>query len=120
MGTAWICYRTGVTIPRWVFFLVAVWVIAFGVFRIVVALRRQGQDEGAPDRPNYRRRGLYALAPRTHVLFGIVYLLLGASLIAMGLGWQPGLGPGGCGGQRDSAGSEPQQVAPAGDSGRAN
>jgi hypothetical protein len=109
-----------VSIPRWVFFLVAVWVIAFGVFRIVVALRRRGQDEAAPDRPNYMRRGLYALSPRSHVLFGVIYLMLGASLIAMGLGWQPSLGFESCAGDPDSAGSAPQQVAPAGDSGRPN
>jgi hypothetical protein len=79
------------TFPRWLFFLVAVWVIAFGVFRIVVAVRKLKQPP-EPDRPNFRRRGLLALAPRTHILLGVVYLLLGACLIAMGFGWQPASG----------------------------
>jgi uncharacterized membrane protein HdeD (DUF308 family) len=79
-------------IPRWIFFLVAVWVIAFGVFRIVVAVRRQRLARAEPDRPNFMKRGLYALSPRTHILFGVVYILLGGCLVAMGLGWQPGSG----------------------------
>ena len=79
-------------IPRWIFFLVAVWVIAFGVFRIVVAVRRQRLAAADPDRPNFMKRGLYALSPRTHILFGVVYILLGGCLVAMGFGWQPGSG----------------------------
>jgi uncharacterized membrane protein HdeD (DUF308 family) len=81
-----------VALPAWIFFLVAVWVIAFGVFRIVVAVKRSRQAARSPDRPNFMKRGLYALSPRTHILFGIVYILLGGCLVAMGLGWQPGAG----------------------------
>jgi len=76
------------SIPRWLFFVVAVWVIAFGAYRIVVAAKKL-KEPPEPDRPNFRRRGLYALAPRTHIIFGAVYLLLGACLVAMGFGWQP-------------------------------
>jgi hypothetical protein len=75
-----------VTIPRWLLFLVAAWVIAFGVFRIVVALRRRPAEEQGP---NFMRRGLYARAPRTHVLFGALYVILGGFLIATGFGWAP-------------------------------
>jgi hypothetical protein len=78
-------------LPPWIFFLVAVWVIAFGVFRIVVAVRRSRLTADS-DRPNFMKRGLYALSPRTHILFGAVYILLGGCLVAMGLGWQPGSG----------------------------
>jgi len=92
---AGICYRGRVTIPSWIFFLVAVWVLAFGVFRLSVAFRRREQD---PDRPNFRRRGLLAQPPRRHALFGVVYLILGSCLVAMGLGWHPNDGFGGCGG----------------------
>jgi hypothetical protein len=79
-------------LPAWVFFLVAVWVIAFGVFRIVVAVKRARLAAAEPDRPNLMKRGLYALSPRTHILFGVVYILLGGTLVAMGFGWQPGSG----------------------------
>ncbi len=79
-------------LPAWVFFLVAVWVMAFGVFRIVVAVKRKRLLESDPERPNLMKRGLYALSPRTHILFGVVYLLLGGCLVAMGFGWQPGSG----------------------------
>ena len=81
-----------VALPAWVFFLVAVWVVAFGVFRIVMAVKRSKLASKDPDRPNYMKRGLYALSPRTHILFGVVYILLGCCLVAMGFGWQPGSG----------------------------
>ncbi len=79
-------------LPAWVFFLVAVWVIAFGVFRIAVAVKRSKLAASDPDRPNLMKRGLYALSPRTHILFGVVYIVLGGCLVAMGFGWQPGSG----------------------------
>jgi len=103
-----------VAIPRWLLFLVAAWVIAFGVFRIVVALRpRRSAGEG----PNFMRRGLYARAPRSHGLFGIVYLILGAFLIATGFGWAPVMDIQSCAGEGDSApGPDLQTRPPAGDS----
>ena len=93
------------TIPRWIFFLVAAWVLAFGLFRIRMALRRRGAAD-EPARPNFRRRGLYALPPRSHLLFGVLYLLLGSCLVAIGFGWQPMLGPTACAGDRAAAPSE--------------
>lgn len=94
-------------LPAWVFFLVAVWVVAFGVFRIVMAVKRSKLAASDPDRPNFMKRGLYALSPRTHILFGVVYIVLGGCLVAMGFGWQPGSG---CLGK---------QAPPAGDTTRA-
>jgi hypothetical protein len=79
-------------LPAWIFFLIAVWVIAFGVFRIVMAVKRSRLAASEPDRPNFMKRGLYALSPRTHILFGVVYIALGGCLVAMGFGWQPGAG----------------------------
>jgi hypothetical protein len=101
-------------IPRWLFFVVALWVISFGVFRIFVALkkRRQLASEPAPDRPNFQKRGLYALSPRSHILFGVVYLLLGACLIAMGFGWQPQVGFAAC--REPAAESSPPSPFPGG------
>ena len=85
------------TIPRWLLFLVAAWVIGFGVFRIVIALRpRRSSLPG----PNYMQRGLFARPPRTHLLFGAVYLLLGAFLVATGFGWAPVVDMAACGSDR--------------------
>ena len=97
-------------IPSWIFFLVALWVIAFGLYRIRVALKRPAQLE-EPDRPNFMRRGLYSQSSRTHVLFGVIYLLLGGCLVGMGFGWQP-MGPGGCARERADS-SAPPAPAPA-------
>jgi hypothetical protein len=88
-----------VQLPRWLLFLVAAWVIGFGAFRIVVALRRR-PDEGSP---NYMRKGLFGRGPRAHALFGALYIALGAVLIATAFGWQPAVALGGCRGQEDSA-----------------
>jgi drug/metabolite transporter superfamily protein YnfA len=87
-----------VALPRWLLFLVAAWVIAFGVFRIVVALRRRPDQDG----PNYMRKGMYGRGPRTHALFGAVYVALGGVLIATALGWRPPIDAAGCLGQREA------------------
>lgn len=77
------------TLPNWVTFLVAAFVIVFGCFRLYLAKQladaRKAGDTS--ERPNYRRRGYYSRSPRTHVLFGIAYLALGALCLALGFGW---------------------------------
>lgn len=84
------------SIPRWLLFLVAAWVIAFGLFRVYIAVRpRRGS---VAQGPNFMRRGLYARAPRTHGLFGALYVLLGGFLIATGFGWTPVLDMAACAG----------------------
>jgi hypothetical protein len=110
-----ICYRQRVTVPRWLLFLVAAWVIAFGVFRIYVALRPRSK---IGEEPNFMRRGLYARAPRTHVLFGVVYLILGGFLVATGFGWSPAsMDMSGCARKSSSVdGPDSRTRAPAGDS----
>ncbi len=88
-------------IPRWLVFLVAAWVIVFGIFRIYVAIQR-GKPED-PERPNFRRKGLYAQSPKRHIVFGVLYVALGGVLIAMGLGYNiPMLGQG-CSGNANQA-----------------
>src|SRR5687767_4130058 len=101
-------------VPRWLLFLVAAWVIAFGVFRIWVGARgRPSVVEG----PNFRRKGLYARTPRSHMLFGALYLIMGGFLVATGFGWKPPLDMAGCAGKRDSVqGPDSHSGAPAGDS----
>lgn len=99
-------------LPRWLLFGVAAWVIAFGVFRIAIALRPPRVDG-----PNFRRKGLFGRAPRSHVLFGVVYLILGGFLIATGLGWAPAADLAGCAGNQDSVERPDSHTeTPAGDS----
>jgi hypothetical protein len=81
-------------LPRWLFVLVAFWVMAFGVFRLYLAVtrsRRRTTDAGeaADARPDFMRRGLYAGSARRQALYGVVYLALGGYLMstAFGFGW---------------------------------
>jgi len=78
-----------INLPPWLVFLVAFWVIVFGVFRLYIAknkLKNERLDEENPRRPNFRRGGLYAQSRRRHIVFGFAYLALGVVLIAMGFG----------------------------------
>lgn len=70
------------TVPPWLTFLVAGMVIFFGLYRMWIALRTP------PPAPNeLPRKGLYGLPRRRHLLYGIVYLILGGMLIAGALGY---------------------------------
>jgi hypothetical protein len=71
-------------VPVWLTLGVAVLVCVFGAYRIRLAFRSDEEDERAR-----ARKGLYAMARRTHLLIGVVYLLLGAGLIATSFGWSP-------------------------------
>ena len=71
-------------IPIWLTLGVALLVIVFGVYRIRIAMRSDEEDARAKT-----RKGLYAMGRRTHLLVGIVYLLLGAGLTATAFGWNP-------------------------------
>lgn len=71
-------------VPPWLTIGVAILALVWGAYRIRVALRSDAEDERARD-----KRGLFAMARRTHFLFGVVYLLLGAALIAASFGWSP-------------------------------
>jgi hypothetical protein len=87
-------------LPRWLFFLVAFWVVAFGVFRLYLAATKD--RPGRADRPDFRKRGLYAASARTHALYGVVYLLLGGYLAAAAFGYGFTL-EGGCRSPADQA-----------------
>ena len=71
-------------IPIWLLDGLAVLVIVFGVYRIRIGFRSDEQDKRART-----RKGLYAMSRRKHVLIGIIYVMLGAGLIATALGWNP-------------------------------
>ncbi len=70
-------------LPRWIPFVVAAWVIAFGIMRLRIALRKE-KGEGEP---NFRKRGYYARSRASHAVFGVAYLILGGLCIAMGFGF---------------------------------
>jgi hypothetical protein len=68
-------------LPPWVVLFVAALVLGFGVYRIRMYFRTDEEDDRAR-----AAGGLYGLGRRTHLLFGIVYLLLAAFLILSALG----------------------------------
>jgi hypothetical protein len=74
-------------LPVWLTLGVALLVCVFGAYRMRIAFRSDEEDRRARE-----RKGLYAMGRRTHFLIGVVYLLLGAGLIATTFGWNP-LGP---------------------------
>jgi hypothetical protein len=65
-----------VIIPRWIAALVGGLVIVFGVYRMSLAFRSDEDDERAR-----ARGGLYGFGRRTHLLFGLLYLLMGVVLM---------------------------------------
>lgn len=71
-------------LPPVLLYCVAGLVVIFGVYRIRMAFRSDAEDARAK-----ARKGLYSLGRRTHLLIGIVYLLLGAGLTATAMGWNP-------------------------------
>lgn len=71
-------------IPVWLTLGVAALVFGFGAYRLYLAFRKPGERDTPP-----KRKGLYTMAKRTHLLIGIVYLLLGGGLVATSFGWNP-------------------------------
>ena len=75
-----------VHVPPWLTIVVAILVIVFGLYRIRLALKPADPD--ATKKP-LMGGGFYKMGGRTHLLVGVVYLLLGAALIATSFGWNP-------------------------------
>jgi len=73
-------------IPVWLTLGIALVAFIWGAYRIRLAFRSDGEDERARAEG---KRGLFALARRTHFLFGVVYLILGGLLVATTFGWNP-------------------------------
>jgi hypothetical protein len=71
-------------IPVWLTLGVGILALAWGAYRIRIALRSDQEDERAR-----AGKGLFALARRTHFLVGVIYLLLGGALLATSFGWNP-------------------------------
>lgn len=73
-------------VPVWLTLGVALLVGAFGLYRIWLAVRPESAIDRDDDRP---KRGIYAMRKRTHLLIGVVYLLLGGALAATSFGFNP-------------------------------
>lgn len=71
-------------VPVWLTLGVALLVCVFGLYRIRMAFRSDEDDQRARE-----RKGLYGMGRRTHFLIGVIYLLLGAGLVATTFGWNP-------------------------------
>ena len=78
------CYGSSVRIPVWLTLGIAALVIIFGSYRIYLATRPVvDKSEDTP------RRGFYSMSKRAHLFVGVIYLALGAGLIATSFGWNP-------------------------------
>ncbi len=88
-------------IPVWLTLGVAVLVIIFGAYRIYIATRPAGDESAKP------KSRLYQMSKRTHLFVGVIYLLLGAGLIATSFGWNP------FGGDTSSETTKPTKPSPA-------
>jgi hypothetical protein len=71
-------------VPVWLTLGIAALVMIFGVYRIRMSFRSDEEDAKAK-----ARKGLYAMGRRTHLLIGIIYLMLGGALVATSFGWNP-------------------------------
>jgi hypothetical protein len=98
-----------VRIPVWLTFAIAAIVIIFGVYRIHLGLHRTPEQEAKAK----ERGGLYAMGKRTHLLVGIVYILLGAGLTATAFGWNPFGKPIGPSTEKPAADKAPAKLVPA-------
>jgi hypothetical protein len=76
-----------VRIPIWLTLGIALLVIAFGSYRIWLATRPKREDGEQPR--SLLGGGFYRMSPRAHLAIGVIYLLLGASLVATSFGWNP-------------------------------
>ena len=76
-------------IPVWLTLLVAVVVLVFGAYRIYLATRKTETNEAAAQKGSMMGGGFYRMKPRTHLLVGVVYVLLAAALIATSFGFNP-------------------------------
>lgn len=76
-------------VPVWLTLGVAVLVFAFGAYRIYLATRKRAANEAAAERGSAMGSGFYRMSPRTHLLVGLIYILLGSALIATSFGFNP-------------------------------
>lgn len=71
-------------IPQWLAIAIAALVMAFGGYRIWLAIG------GPPDAERAKHRsGMLAMSRRTNGLVAVLYLLVGGALLASAFGWKP-------------------------------
>ena len=77
-------------IPIWLTLGVAAFVLTFGSYRIWLGVRKEApRDPDQPPPASLLGGGMARMSKRTHLVVGIVYVLLGVSLVATSFGWNP-------------------------------
>ncbi len=71
-------------IPQWLSFTIAGLVIAFGAYRLWIAVAGPSNEERAK-----HRRGVLAMSRRSNGLVAILYFIVGGLLVASSFGWSP-------------------------------
>jgi hypothetical protein len=74
-------------VPPWFTMAFAIIVIAFGLYRIRLSLKKV--DTEAPGKGGMMGGGFYRMSPRAHLVIGILYLALGGARVATSFGWNP-------------------------------
>ncbi len=92
-------------IPVWLTIAVAILVIVFGIHRIRLSFRSVEAEERAT-----QRKGLYSMSNRRHRIIGILYVLLGAALVATMFGFNPFGGLFGAPTEEPAKGAEPTRA----------
>ena len=73
-------------VPPWFTMAFAIIVIAFGLYRIRLALKKVDPEAA---KGSVMGGGFYRMSPRAHLVIGILYLALGGALVATSFGWNP-------------------------------
>src|SRR4051812_31025049 len=75
-------------VPPWFTMAFAIIVIAFGLYRIRLSLKKVDPDAEA-GKGRVMGGGFYRMSPRAHLVIGVLYLALGGALVATSFGWNP-------------------------------
>jgi len=70
-------------IPRWLVFILAAWVLVFGAYRLWVAFRKKDTDTS---KPHWQQKSVFGRTKRAHAIYGSLYVIAGAMLLATGFG----------------------------------
>ena len=73
-------------VPAWFTMAFAIIVIAFGLYRIRLSLKKVDPEA---TKGSVMGGGFYRMSPRAHLVIGVLYLALGGTLVATSFGWNP-------------------------------
>jgi hypothetical protein len=76
-----------VRIPAWLILGFSIVLIVFGLYRIRIATKKVAPE--AADQASVMGGGFYKMNPRTHLFMGILYVALGAVMLATSFGFNP-------------------------------